>query len=322
MSEFMLFPFDKVEKDSDIIIYGAGEMAISFKEQIEAVNYCKIVCFFDRDSAEIKKIDKYECISPSEYINYKFDYILVGSDRHKNEINETLIKLGVEKDKIILVDDRYYLKNINKKLTPETANWNIYYKKAEEGALYQYEKIIEPFIKKFSLFDNNSIVLDFACGKGRIAEFIRNKCRSLICCDISKEAIDSCKERFKKFENVKYIVGKENKIDLESSSIDFIYSWDAMVHFSYKNIDRYLCEFFRIVKPGGYVFIHHSNLLNEDSIKEKSELWFENIHCRSNIGKEDVQFLAIKHGFEVKCQEIIGWGEARDLDCITILTKK
>ncbi|MGG7153602.1 class I SAM-dependent methyltransferase, partial [Clostridium neonatale] len=195
------------------------------------------------------------------------------------------------------------------------------YKKAEKEAFYQYEKFIEPSIKKFSLLNNNSVVLDFACGKGRIAEVIRNKCRSLICCDISKEAIDSCKERFKKFENVKYIVGKENEIDFEDSSIDFIYSWDAMVHFSYKNIDRYLCEFFRIVKPGGYVFIHYSNLLNEDFITQKSELGFENIYCRSNIGKEDVEFLAIKHGFRVQCQDIIQWGEVKNLDCITILTK-
>lgn len=320
MNKYMLFPFDKIEKDSNIIIYGAGEIGRCLKEQIDITNFCNIICFLDKDSSNIKKVDRYECVEPIEYKKYKFDYILIGSNKYRDEIYNFLIKLGVEKEKIILLENKYDLVNIKKMITPETAEWDKYYKEAEGMANGQFENIIKPFIDKFSLFNSTSVVLDFACGRGRIANIIKDKCRNLICYDISKEAINYCKERFSEYKNIKYIIGKENKINLEDNCIDFIYSWDAMVHFNYRNIDIYLHEFFRVLKPGGYVFIHHSNLLNNKLITEKSETWFENIHCRSNVGKDDVRFIANKHGFDVICQETLDWG-IEGLDCISILRK-
>ena len=320
MSKYMLFPFDKIEKGSNIIIYGAGEIGRCLKEQIDITNFCNIICFLDKESSNIKKVDKYKCIDPIEYKKHLFDYILIASNKYKDEIYNFLIKLGIERKKIILLENKYDLANIKKMITPETAEWDKYYKEAEIMANSQFESIIKPFVDKFSLLNSNSVILDFACGRGRIANIIKDKCRTLICCDISEEAINYCKERFINQKNVICIVGEENKINIEDNSIDFIYSWDAMVHFNYRHIDRYLCEFFRILNYGGYVFIHHSNLLNNDLVEEKSETWFENIHCRSNVGKEDIKFIASKYGFEIICQETLDWG-IKNLDCISILRK-
>lgn len=79
-----------------------------------------------------------------------------------------------------------------------------------------------------------------------------------------------------------------------------------------------------MLKNGGYVLIHHSNLAN-DAVKiqsEKSERWNENPHARSLISAEDVKYISEKHGFAVVEQCLVDWGGILNLDCITLLKKQ
>lgn len=333
MIKYVLFPFNKVLKDSRIVVYGAGDIGKNFKNQIDATQYCKIVCFIDKMAKKIKSIDGIKCDVLDNINSYEFDYLIIASIAYREEIYNNILtneevkkKRGggnlLNKNKVVLLDEKnsiyisYSVRN-----TPE-GDWENYYKSAELSADSQFNKYLLPLIKKYiNLNKESSVVLDFACGHGRIAYKVKNLCKKIICCDISENAINFCKQRFKDFDNVDYAVNGFNKIYLNSKCCDLIYSWDAMVHFSYKLLDIYADEFYRILKPNGYAIIHHSNLADSEYVQSKSDIWCDNIGCRSNVSAEDYAYIAEKHGFKVIEQNVIDWS-AKDLDCITVLKKE
>ena len=98
-----LFPFDKVEKGSNIIIYGYGKVGKTYIQQLEKLNFCNVVCIVD--SAYEKYQDNVKKIFPIEYIaDKKYDYIVIAnaSDDVKHKIKNVLMKnLNVEEKKII-----------------------------------------------------------------------------------------------------------------------------------------------------------------------------------------------------------------------------
>lgn len=329
MIKYVLFPFDKVLKDSKVAIYGAGDIGKNFKNQVDATKYCKIVCFIDKMAKKIKSIDGIKCDVLDNINSYEFDYLIIASIAYREEIYDNVLmneKVGggdfLNKNKIVLLDEENII-SISQSVrnTPE-GDWEDYYKSAELSADTQFNKYLFPLFEKYGKLDReSSIVLDFACGHGRIANEVKNLCKKIVCCDISEDAINFCKQRFKDFSNVDYSVNEFDGICLNNNYCDLIYSWDAMVHFSYKLLDIYAGEFYRILKPNGYVIIHHSNLADSEYVHSKSDIWCDNIGGRSNISAKDYAYIAEKHGFKVIEQKVIDWS-AKDLDCITVLKKE
>jgi SAM-dependent methyltransferase len=88
---------------------------------------------------------------------------------------------------------------------PKDFNWNNYYEKFENDSAAQYKRYFEPSLSQFDL----SVVLDFACGTGRIAQYFLRKDNKLILCDISKSAIDSCRHRFRDSKNVDFLINND-----------------------------------------------------------------------------------------------------------------
>lgn len=43
-----LFPYDKVNKDTEIILYGAGDVGIDYYRQIKYTDYCKVILWVDK----------------------------------------------------------------------------------------------------------------------------------------------------------------------------------------------------------------------------------------------------------------------------------
>lgn len=174
-----------------------------------------------------------------------------------------------------------------------------------------------PLIRKYNF--NFSRVVDFACGKGRIAELVSSFSDSLVCVDTSREAIDYCAQRFRDKNNIECIVSEPERIPLDQNSIYLIYSWDAMVHFDYRSIDYILTEFSRIIKSGGYAVIHHSNAREHNRFRADKN-WRRNPHCRSEFNAKDMRHLCEKSGFTVEEQQVMDWG-IDALDCISVVRK-
>lgn len=98
-----LFPFDKVKKGSNIIIYGYGKVGKTYIQQLEKLNFCNVICIVD--SAYEKYQDNGGKIFPIEHIvNKKYDYIVIAnaSDDVKHKIKNVLMNnFNVEEKKII-----------------------------------------------------------------------------------------------------------------------------------------------------------------------------------------------------------------------------
>lgn len=312
-----MFPFNKVPKDCNVIIYGMGAIGNGFVNQVNCLSYCNVVGYIDENYQEedfgVKKIYS------RDIAHLDYDYVIVASDKFELEIKRILLtELSVPNEKIILLDENYYF---HEYITPNR-NWTGYYNHAEKSAEHQFQTIIVPVLNKYSLMDSDMSVMDFACGWGRIAEFIKDQYAKLVLCDISKDALNYCRERFVNYENIEYAKSEVNGLPLQNESLNFIYSWDAMVHFGYKLMDIYIGEFARVLKAGGYCVIHHSNLENADiDSKYLSENFNENIHWRSKISIQDVSRIARNYKLKVVEQIVIDWGEIKKLDGITILKK-
>ena len=207
--------------------------------------------------------------------------------------------------------------------------WDDYYHIAEDYTDMHFSSFLFPMIEKhrFPL----EYVLDFPCGRGRIAEKLYLRYGDAIIrialCDANTEAVDFCRKRFAGNDSFDYAINEVEDeqciaLNFQDSEFSFIYSWDAMVHFSYEWLDFYIGEFFRIAKPSGYALIHHSNLGSDEVCVDlnKSSNWKNNPYWRSIVSREDVGFIARKHGFGISDQTVIDWVIPK-LDCITVLRK-
>ncbi len=322
--DYYLFPFSEVRENSKIVIFGAGEIGKQYVQQLACYPYCDCIFFVDNYYDKNNNFEGKRVCNPEYLNNQIYDYIVIAADKHNEEISNQLKTLKVSPQKII--------KQLNKlcaekKLMPtpnpeNTKMWDRYYESAELFARIQYKEQIQPIVT--SLNDiTYSHVLDFACGKGRIANIFSDFVENLTCCDINENAIEYCKERFSNSSKCKFkfhINDNLNKLPFYDEEFTFIYSWDAMVHFNYKLIDQYTSEFYRIIRKGGYILIHHSNYGNISSLESKNENWQENPHWRALISKEDVRFIAEKYGFTVIEQKVIDW-DLQGLDCITLMKK-
>ncbi len=109
-----LFPFQLVEKDSELVLYGAGTVGLRFYKQLEASCYAKVLLWVDKNWENCKKknlpVNAVEDIHDCKV----FDYIVIAIDNIKiaDEVRNTLINsFGIEDNKIIFSEKYKYEEN-------------------------------------------------------------------------------------------------------------------------------------------------------------------------------------------------------------------
>jgi GR25 family glycosyltransferase involved in LPS biosynthesis len=198
---------------------------------------------------------------------------------------------------------------------PRHANFSEYYELAEADVESQWQ-IIQAFMGEEPAPDL-TVVLDFACGRGRITERFAAVAGSLTCSDINAEAIDCCRQRFANFPNVTCVINDGMSIPLPDESQTFVYSWDSMVHFNAAELRVYFREFKRILRPGAMAFVHHSNYA---ALGGPPRPWNENPACRAYVSASDIGMLCDQYALTIVRQRVIDWSEPR-LDCLTMFRK-
>ena len=180
-------------------------------------------------------------------------------------------------------------------------------------------------------------ILEIACGYGRWTEFLKDLCKNLVVVDLSEECVQACRERFSSCSHIEYHVNDGKSLDLlPDSSVDFVFSFDSLVHADESVMKAYLGQFRRILNSDGVAFIHHSNLgeyqstysrirrvpglerlLKQVGVLEKS------LHGRDpGVSAAKVAALAEEHGLRCITQEIITWGKKRMLmDCLSTIVR-
>ena len=72
-------------------------------------------------------------------------------------------------------------------------------------------------------------------------------------------ALELCRKRFATAQNLEFYVNDGRTLsDIASSSVDGVWSFDVFVHVAPPDIDSYLAEISRVLRPGGRGVVHHA----------------------------------------------------------------
>ncbi len=104
-----LFPYEEIEKGSNVIIYGAGNVGQSFLGQIAMTGYCNVVAVADR------AYDKYPylgqtMIPPEKIPEYEYDRVVIAvdGDTRLNAMKDVLAGMGITDEKIVSGSGRLF----------------------------------------------------------------------------------------------------------------------------------------------------------------------------------------------------------------------
>lgn len=149
----------------------------------------------------------------------------------------------------------------NRSLFDETYAWpeaGEEWSKDWGGAEMQWYGCILPRISAFVPADT---IVEIAPGYGRWTAFLKDLCRRLIIVDLSENCINRCRDRFADCSHISYFVNDGKSLQMiADASVDFIFSFDSLVHAEDTVLNAYAAEFAKKLRPDGVAFIHHSNL--------------------------------------------------------------
>lgn len=96
-----MFPFDKVPCGNKIILYGAGVIGQTYRDQFTRLHYGEIVAWVDRKYMAYKELGVKAVESVKEINTYDYVIIAIGIRAVAEQVMQNLIDMQVEKTKII-----------------------------------------------------------------------------------------------------------------------------------------------------------------------------------------------------------------------------
>ncbi len=130
--------------------------------------------------------------------------------------------------------------------------------RSAEGTAVLWRRTVRPRIHRYV---PTGTVLEIGPGFGRWTQYLRHLCRRLILIDLAERCISACRERFAGDAHIEYITNDGASLEMvPDHSVDFIFSFDSLVHAEADAVAAYLAQAARKLKRGGAGFIHHSNL--------------------------------------------------------------
>lgn len=175
--------------------------------------------------------------------------------------------------------------------------------------------MIYPRIHKY-IEQHNVFMLEIAPGFGRWTRFLKNYSEELHIVDISEKCIEKCKIKFIDSSNIFYYTNDGLSLDMiDNNSMDFIFSFDSLVHVNDETMKSYIREIGKKLNENGVAFIHHSNLN-----------FFNNYssHVRdTSVDYRKISSYAQENNLNCIVQELINWeNEPFLIDCISTICKK
>ena len=98
-------------------------------------------------------------------------------------------------------------------------------------------------------------VLEVGCGRGGGASYIARYLhpRKMVGVDRNSSAIRFDQRHYAAQKNLEFIVADAHKLPFEDNSFDAVVNIESAQH--YKDVDRFLSEVHRVLKPGGFLLI-------------------------------------------------------------------
>jgi ubiquinone/menaquinone biosynthesis C-methylase UbiE len=192
-------------------------------------------------------------------------------------------------------------------------------------------------LPRIHAFLPTSTVLELACGYGRWTQFLKDLCSNLYVVDLSERCIRACKQRFSECSHISYFVNDGRSLSMiPDGSVDFVFSFDSLVHADKAVLSAYLAQLPRVMKKNAVAFIHHSNLgeysyyLAVRKVPKLTGLLArlgvleKELHWRDfSVTARTVERYAESHGLRCISQELVNWGTRRALiDCLSTIVKQ
>lgn len=221
--------------------------------------------------------------------------------------------------------------------------WNVSYEWAKDGHEWsstwggsdaQWFGAIFPRIHAFLPTDT---ILEIAPGFGRWTDHLKNHAEHLIVVDLADKCISACRERFASASNITYHVNDGKSLAMvPDNSLDFVFSFDSLVHAEADVIQAYLTQLAHKLKPGGAGFFHHSNIGEYQrvfafgqkipaSVRQRliERGLLDQAHCRaSSMTAALFEKYCDQAGLQCVGQELVNWGTTRLIDCFSLFTPK
>jgi SAM-dependent methyltransferase len=185
--------------------------------------------------------------------------------------------------------------------------------------------------------------LEVGSGQGRWTEFMVGHTHSLTLVDVSSTCMEVCRERFgHELSEEAFVVNDGRSLPVGDSSLDLVWSFGTFVHIDEPEIDAYLAECQRVLRPGGRFVIHHAGwsdwslrLLPLTRPFGQAGRFVQHrllaigrwsrAGGRAPMSAERFGRMAVEHGFAISHQ-VSSWGDRRQFgvgfrDVITVGTK-
>lgn len=118
------------------------------------------------------------------------------------------------------------------------------------------------FLRKALHISQTDQVLEIGCGVARIGRELAPHCGEWHGCDISGNMIEFAKQRTSHLPNVSLTELPTNDLSpFADQSFDAVYSTIVFMHIDKPDVYKYICEAFRVLRPGGIAYFDTYNLL-------------------------------------------------------------
>lgn len=99
------FPFKNIVKDSDVFIYGAGDVGKSYINGLKITNYANIVGWADKNYEKCRTYNNVNIIAPELIKERLFDILLIAvwDEKVANDIKSKLIGMGIPENKVLWI---------------------------------------------------------------------------------------------------------------------------------------------------------------------------------------------------------------------------
>ena len=108
-------------------------------------------------------------------------------------------------------------------------------------------------------------VLEIGCGAGRVGRYLAPRCGTWIGADVSANMLRFAAESLQEIANARFF--KLNGYDLsgvDPRSLDVVYSTGVFMHLDEWERYRYIADAYRVLRPGGRIYIDNFNLLTDE----------------------------------------------------------
>jgi SAM-dependent methyltransferase len=153
---------------------------------------------------------------------------------------------------------------------------------------YDYQTLVAPVLDRWGIPTTGECMLELGCGAGRMTPIFASRYRSVLAVDVSPEMLMRGAKIHTSLENISWLlVGGDNLAGVESSSVDFVFSYLVLQHMPSEDLAmKYISEMLRVLRHGG-AFLFQFNGTDARNMNFRGRAawglvdWLWSIHLRA-----------------------------------------